>query len=71
MPISFKKLFDLMEKRGVTVYRLRKDNVVGSASIEKMIGRQQGHIDTRSIERLCKYLDCQPGDIMEYIPDEK
>ncbi|WP_369525005.1 helix-turn-helix domain-containing protein [Bacteroides acidifaciens] len=22
------------------------------------------------METLCKYLDCQPGDIMEYVPDE-
>ncbi|WP_343217387.1 helix-turn-helix domain-containing protein [Dehalobacter sp. DCA] len=21
------------------------------------------------IEKLCKYLNCQPGDLMEYIPD--
>ena len=66
MPISFGKLFSLMEKKGITVYRLRKDKVIGTAAIEKMIGRQPGHVDTRSIERLCEYLNCQPGDIMEY-----
>jgi putative transcriptional regulator len=30
-----------------------------------------GGIDTRTIERLCAVLDCQPGDIMEYVPDEQ
>ena len=29
------------------------------------------HIDTRTIENLCAYLHCQPGDIMEYIPAEE
>ena len=30
-----------------------------------------GHVDTRTIENLCAYLHCQPGDIMEYIPAEE
>ncbi len=29
-----------------------------------------GNIDTRSINKLCKVLECQPGDLMEYIPDD-
>jgi len=68
MGIKYDKLFALMESKGVTVYRLRKDNVVGGATIDKM---RQGekHIDTRSIESLCAYLDCQPGDIMEYVEE--
>ncbi len=30
-----------------------------------------GTVNTDTINRLCKLLDCQPGDIMEYIDDEK
>ncbi|MFQ9703244.1 MAG: helix-turn-helix domain-containing protein [Enterocloster clostridioformis] len=26
-----------------------------------------GHTDTRTIQKVCMLLDCQPGDIMEYI----
>ena len=47
------------------MYDLRKEQIVGVATIEKM-RKGTGHIDTRSIEKLCEYLDCQPGDIMEY-----
>lgn len=71
MPIVYNRLFEIMKEKKITIYRLRKDKVIGTASIEKMIGRRAGHIDTRSIERLCAYLNCQPGDIMEYLPDEK
>lgn len=68
MPIKYNKLFALLESRGITVYRLRKDNVIGGATIDKMrLGEK--HIDTRSIESLCAYLNCQPGDIMEYVED--
>lgn len=69
MPIKYDKLFALMEQNGITIYRLRKDSIIGGATLEKM-RKGEKHIDTRSIESLCQYLNCQPGDIMEYIPDE-
>lgn len=69
MPIKYDKLFALMEERKITVYRLRKDNVIGGATLDKM-RKGEKHIDTRSIESLCKYLKCQPGDIMEYAPGD-
>ena len=71
MPIVYNRLWNLMKENKITAYRLRKDKVIGTASIEKLLGNQKGHIDTRSIERLCAYLNCQPGDIMEYVPDEQ
>lgn len=66
MPINFKKLFGLLDSKGLNMYSLRKDKVIGTATLEKM-RKGEGHIDTRSIESLCKYLNCQPGDIMEYV----
>ena len=69
MPIVYNKLFNLMKEKNVTMYMLRKDKVIGTATIEKM-RKGEGHVDTRSFERLCEYLDCQPGDLMEYIKPE-
>lgn len=66
MPIVYDKLFQLLKAKDKTMYDLRKDKVVGTATLEKM-RKKEGHIDTRSIEKLCEYLDCQPGDIMEYV----
>ena len=70
MPIVYNKFFSLLKAKGKTMYDLRKDKVVGVATIEKM-RKTEGHIDTRSIEKLCEYLECQPGDLMEYIPDSE
>lgn len=69
MPISFSKLLSLLEERGISVYHLKRDKVIGTATLDK-IRKNEGHLDTRSIESLCCYLDCQPGDIMEYVKDE-
>lgn len=70
MPIIYTKFFDLLKERKKTMYDLRKDKVIGVATVEKM-RKGSGSIDTRSIEKLCSYLACQPGDLMEYIPDEE
>ena len=70
MPIRYEKMFRLLREKGLTKYSLRKDNVVGVATLEKM-RKGIGHVDTRTIEHLCAYLQCQPGDLMEYIPEEQ
>jgi len=69
MSIDYKKLLSILKSRNITSYTItKKDKIIGQATWKKISGN--GHIDTRTIEALCKYLNCQPGDIMEYIPDE-
>lgn len=68
MPISYNKLLTVFKEKGVTSYTIKKEKIVGQSAWKKI--HENGHIDTRTIEALCKYLNCQPGDILEYIPDE-
>ncbi|MBD5144681.1 MAG: helix-turn-helix transcriptional regulator [Ruminococcus sp.] len=68
MPIVYDKLLDLMKQRGITSYTIRQNNIIGQATLQKI--KNGGDIDTRTIAKLCKLLDCQPGDILEYVPDE-
>ena len=28
-------------------------------------------IKLSTLDAICKYLDCQPGDILEYVPDDE
>lgn len=65
MPITYNKLFELLAHRGISLYKLKTDKVIGTATLDK-IRKGEGHIDTRSIENICRYLNCQPGDIIEY-----
>ena len=70
MPISYDKFFLLLKQKGLKKYDLRKNKVIGVATLDNMRTGKR-NIDTRTIEKLCAYLHCQPGDIMEYIPDEE
>lgn len=65
MPIKYDKLFALIKERGKTEYYLRKNGI--SPSILDKIKHGKGGLDTRTIDKLCALLDCQPGDIMEYV----
>lgn len=67
MPISYSKLLKIFDERGINSYTIKKEGIIGQASWKKI--HEGGHIDTRTIEKLCEYLKCQPGDIIEYVED--
>lgn len=69
MPIKYDKLLKMMNDKGLTSYIIKKDKIIGQATFQKI--KSGGDIDTRTISKLCKILECQPGDIMEYVPDDE
>lgn len=67
MGISYKKLFDLMQERGIKKSDLRNDYHINHKVVNRLVHDRS--VTTNSIIRLCEILDCQPGDIMEYIKE--
>ncbi|MDE5932751.1 MAG: helix-turn-helix transcriptional regulator [Lachnospiraceae bacterium] len=67
MAISYQKLFRLLEEKGWTTYKIRKEKLIGQGTLTAL-KNGTGGLDSKTISRLCEVLDCQPGDIMEYIP---
>lgn len=67
MPIKFDKLFDLMREKGLTTYKIRKNKIISEGTLQKL--RENSAVSTESIAALCAALGCQPGDIMEYLPE--
>lgn len=70
--ISYQRLFDRLESSGLTSYKLRKmkDPIIAQATLTRL-KKGIGGIDSNTLNRICKYFDCQPGDLMEYIPDDQ
>lgn len=69
MPIKYDKLFKLLKEMGYTTYKIRKENLIGQGTLTAL-KKGTGGLDARTIEKLCRLLQCQPGDIMEYVEDE-
>lgn len=67
MAIKYDKLFVLMKQRNLTSYRIRKDGIIGQATLQNMKNNEP--VNTETINALCRALKCQPGDIMEYVDD--
>jgi putative transcriptional regulator len=68
MAIVFNKLHEMLRAQGWTNMKIRKAGLVGQATYAKLM-KNEGYVDTRTINNLCRALGCQPGDIMEYVED--
>ena len=72
MAISMLKLKNIMEQKGIKKYDLRKAGFNPNI-IDKVLSgtlNKQKRVDTETINRLCEYVSCQPGDFMSYIDDD-
>ena len=67
MPVSYTKLFNLMAKKGIKKIDLRNTYKFNPKTVDSLVKNRSVTVDT--ILRLCEILDCQPGDIMEYVKD--
>ena len=70
MSIQYKiDIMDALKAKGYTSYLLAKEKVFGQATLTKF--RNQGQLNFNDLNKLCRLLECQPCDILEYIPDEE
>lgn len=56
-----------MEQKGLTTYKIRKDKIISEGTLQNI--RNGKSITLDSVASLCDVLNCQPGDILDYIPD--
>lgn len=64
--ISYKPLWDTMQKRGISTYNLEK-NGVDPKTLQNL--RHNKNITMLTAEKLCRILDCGISDIVEFIED--
>lgn len=60
-------IMDSLKAKGYTSYRLRKEKIFGEATMTKF--RNKEYINFDNLNLLCTLLNCQPGDILEFVPD--
>lgn len=70
--ISYEKLVKKLKENNISQYKLKQDKIIGSATITKIFkngGLNGESIDMKVVDKLCKLLNCQPGDILECVDD--
>jgi DNA-binding Xre family transcriptional regulator len=68
MAIKFYKLLDVLNKRNLSKGDLKK--LAGISSVTMARISKGDSFTTEVLNRICAALDIQPGELMEYIPDE-
>lgn len=60
----------MLVKRGVKLSDLAAAIDITIANLSILKTNKARAIRFSTLEAICKELDCQPGDLLEYIPDE-
>ncbi len=58
-----------LKELGYNTNYLRKNKVLGESTIQQL--RENKLVSYLNLERLCVLLDCQPGDIIQYVPPDE
>ena len=57
-----------LKEKGITTYQIRKEKLLSESTVQKL--RAGIGVSWENIETLCRLLECQPGDLMEFAPEE-
>ena len=69
MPLKYKfEVVDALKDKGYTSYKIRQEKILSESTMTKLRNKQG--VSWENIETLCQLLDCQPGDLMEYVKAE-
>lgn len=70
MPIKYKiNIVTALKEAGYNSNVIRQEKIMGQRELQKL--RHNELVSWATIETICKLLDCQPGDILEYTSDEE
>ncbi len=65
--IIFNRLWETMEKKGISTYQLREKCGIDSKTIRRL--RANDNMETKTLNKLCSVLQCRLEDIAEFIED--
>ena len=66
--IVYDRLWETLKDKNISQYSLMKDYGVDKAQIHRL--KHNMIVKTITINNLCRILNCNVGDIMQYVPDE-
>lgn len=68
MPIVYKcDILSALKEKGITSYKMRKDRIMGERTIQQI--RDNQLVSWETMTKICELLQCQPGDILQYVSD--
>ena len=69
MPIKYKMdVLQALKEKGYSSYRLRKDKLMRQRDMQQI--REGLPVSWAVVGLLCELLECQPGDILQYVKED-
>lgn len=66
MPLRYKiDVLNALKEKGYNTNKIRTEGLLSQSTLQKF--RQQQGVSWENLETLCKLLECQPGDLIEYV----
>ena len=70
MGLQFKvDVLAVLKEKGITTYQIRKEKLLSESTVQKL--RAGVGVSWENIETLCRLLDCQPSDLIEYVKEDE
>ncbi|MBP3684693.1 MAG: helix-turn-helix domain-containing protein [Oscillospiraceae bacterium] len=68
MPIQYKiDVLAALREKGYTQNRIREEKLIGQSYLTQI--RHGELVSWKTLETICRLLECQPGDLLEFVPD--
>ena len=68
MRIQYKiDIMAALKAAGYSTYKIRQEKLMGEATLQSF--REGKLVSWENITTLCRLLDCQPGDLVEYVSE--
>ena len=59
-----------LKKAGYNTTRIRREKIISESTLQRLrTGITSLNLETLDV--ICKILQCQPGDLVEWVPDEE
>lgn len=69
MALSYNKLWKLLIDKGLKKSELNKITGISESTMAKLVKGE--NVNTEILERICKALDCEIGDVVEVIKEDR
>lgn len=60
-------IIQALKNKGYSTYKIRKEKIFNESQLQQM--RENKILAQDALNKVCTLLDCQPGDVLEYVPD--
>lgn len=67
LPLQYKiDVLAALKEKGYNTNRIRTEGLLSQSTLQKFRNKQG--VSWENLETLCALLDCQPADLIEYVP---